>query len=86
MATIDLKNTGNIPSTFYLGVNDAQNAPTGYENFSSGSAISSALLSFTSTYQSVYNAVSTPTSTTWSSGGSGWTVAEVIEVPAGVSP
>ena len=84
MATIDLKNTGNIPSTFYLGVNDAQNTPTGYESFSSGSAISSALLGFTSTYQSVYNAVST--SINWSSGGSGWTVAEVIEVPAGTSP
>ena len=83
MATIDLKNTANNPSTFYLGVNDAQNAPIGYESVSSGAAISDALLSFTSIYQSVYEAVA---SSTWSSGGSGWTVAEVIEVPAGTTP
>jgi Ca2+-binding RTX toxin-like protein len=76
MATIDLKNTANIPSTFYLGVNDAQNAPVGYENYSSGMAISDALLSFTSTFSSTYDQLSSLL---------GWTVDGVAQVPAGTS-
>jgi Ca2+-binding RTX toxin-like protein len=83
MATIELKNTANNPSTFYLGVNDAQNAPIGYENLSSSTAISNALLSFVSAFQSNYEAVARTTN--WQNG-SGWAVTEFIEVPAGAKP
>lgn len=83
MATIELKNTANNPSTFYLGVNDAQNAPIGYENLSSGTAISNALQSFVSAFQSNYEAVASTTN--WQNG-SGWAVTEFIEVPAGAKP
>lgn len=83
MATIELKNTASNPSTFYLGVNDAQNAPVDYQNFTSGAAISGALLSFADNCQSTFSAVNNTTN--WATG-SGWTVQELVQVPAGAAP